>query len=134
MKPPHDSAFVSGCLGEALLREQRAVADQDRGVTHWNLCERGHSLRSCPRFVFFPLTDVVGSRSWVFEDTVICRAPTLRKNFSIFDKALRITLQRKGCIIIININSNKSLLKAIKMKGDGYRSHHSELTPSSCVN
>lgn len=82
----------------------------------------------------FPLTDVVGSRSWVFEDTAICRAPTLRKNFSIFDKALRITLQRKGCIIIININSNKSLLKAIKMKGDGYRSHHSELTPSSCVN
>lgn len=51
-----------------------------------------------------------------------------------FDEAIRIILQREGCIIIININSNKSLLKVIKMKGDGYRSHHSELTPSSCVN
>lgn len=61
-------------------------------------------------------------------------APILRENFSVFDKTLKITLQRKGCIIIININSNKSLLKVIKMKGDGYRSHHSELTPSSCVN
>lgn len=77
---------------------------------------------------------VVGSGFWVSEDTAICHVPTLRENFSIFDKALRITLQRKGCILIININSNKSLLKVIKMKGDGYRSHHSEFTPSSCVN
>lgn len=54
--------------------------------------------------------------------------------FSVFDETLRIMLKKEGCIIIVNINSNKSLLKVIKMKGDGYRSHHSELTPSSCVN
>jgi len=82
---------------------------------------------------FFP-ADVLGSKFSVFEDAVVFCSPNLRENFSIFDKALRITLQRKGCIIIININSNKSLLKVIKMKGDGNRSHHSELTPSFCVN
>lgn len=133
MKPPHDSPLVSARVGEALLREQRAVVDQDQGITAGDsVREDVHTVPACT-LSFFP-ADVVGSRCWVFEDTVICHAPTLRENFSIFDKALRITLQRKGCIIIININSHKSLLKVIKMKGDSYRSHHSELTPSSCVN